>query len=72
MYVITGVSKGLGKAIVEQLLDAEESVIGIGRTNSIEHKNYQFIECDLSVKNAVHSLTMFSNSSSKDSSSLRE
>ena len=58
MYVITGVSKGLGKAIVEQLLDAEESVIGIGRTNSIEHKNYQFIECDLSVKNAVHSLSL--------------
>ena len=58
MYVVTGVSKGLGKAIVEELLIAGESVIGIGRKNSIEHKNYQFIECDLSVKNAVNSLSL--------------
>jgi len=46
MYIITGVSRGLGKAIAEQYLGLGHTVIGIGRTNVIEHDDYTFIPCD--------------------------
>lgn len=48
MYIVTGVSRGLGKAIVEELLKNNEKVIGIGRTHSFNHSNFSFLECDLS------------------------
>lgn len=48
IYVITGVSRGLGKAIAELYLDEGSSVIGVGRSTSIEHDNFEFVECDLS------------------------
>lgn len=47
MYIITGVSRGLGKAIVEELLERNEKVIGIGRTHNFDHPNFSFIKCDL-------------------------
>ncbi len=50
--VITGAAKGLGLAISRQAIDAGYSVIGIGRTESIEFRSLplvqrEFIEFDL-------------------------
>ena len=56
MYIVTGVSRGLGKAIVEELLEKNEKVIGIGRSYSFNHPNFSFIECDLSDLGAVKKL----------------
>lgn len=47
MYIVTGVSKGLGKAIAEHLLIQGETVIGLGRNNTIEHNNYTYYFLDL-------------------------
>jgi benzil reductase ((S)-benzoin forming) len=47
-YFITGTSKGLGKAIAEELLQKENNtVIGISRTNSISHSRYTHHSFDL-------------------------
>ena len=48
MYIVTGVSRGLGKAIVEELLAKNEKVIGVGRSHSFENENFSFIPCNLS------------------------
>ncbi|HIP32937.1 MAG TPA: SDR family NAD(P)-dependent oxidoreductase [Crocinitomicaceae bacterium] len=58
MYIVTGVSRGLGKAIVENLLSTNERVIGIGRTSSFEHNNYTFLQCDLSHPEQVQNLVI--------------
>ena len=52
MYIVTGISRGLGKAIVEVLLDRNEKVIGIGRSNPFG-STVDFVECDLSDAKAV-------------------
>jgi len=57
MYIITGVSKGLGKAIAELLLDKGELVTGIGRNSTIEHDNYTFQKCDLTNSLEIENLT---------------
>ena len=44
---ITGVSKGLGKALATAFLNLGEEVIGIGRSHSFTDKNFRFISCDL-------------------------
>ncbi len=47
-YFITGVSRGIGKAIVEKLLKDENNyIIGLGRTSTIKHERFEFIEMDL-------------------------
>ncbi|MDF1550664.1 MAG: SDR family NAD(P)-dependent oxidoreductase [Bacteroidales bacterium] len=47
-YYITGVSRGIGKALVEELLKNENNyVIGIGRTNALKHERFEFIKLDL-------------------------
>lgn len=56
MFIVTGVSKGLGKAICDGLLEMGERVIGIGRTNTIDHPNYSFSACDLSLPGAIDRL----------------
>ncbi|MDG1147077.1 MAG: SDR family NAD(P)-dependent oxidoreductase [Crocinitomicaceae bacterium] len=48
MFIVTGVSKGLGKAIVHALLKQGENVIGIGRSHQFNHSKFSFIACDLS------------------------
>lgn len=45
---ITGVSKGLGKALAEHYLNEGNLVTGIGRSHSFKHSNFSFIPCDLS------------------------
>ncbi len=44
---ITGVSKGLGKALAEFYLNEGHRVFGIGRSHAISHPNFQFIQKDL-------------------------
>ncbi len=56
IYIVTGVSRGLGKAIADALLERGDRVIGIGRSTTIEHSSYQFIPCDLSQPEAVQAL----------------
>lgn len=56
MIFITGVSRGLGKAIAELYLSKGETVIGIGRSADIEHENFSFVSCDLSDINAVQNI----------------
>jgi benzil reductase ((S)-benzoin forming) len=47
-YYITGTSRGIGKAIVDELLKKETNfVYGISRNNNTEHKNYKHINMDL-------------------------
>lgn len=53
-YIITGASKGIGKALAEELLkDENNRVIGVSRTNSIQHANYKYQPLDFSDIQAV-------------------
>ncbi len=56
VYIVTGVSRGLGKAIVEQLLQRGDKVIGIGRSSDFEHNNFSFLQCDLNALHEIHLL----------------
>jgi benzil reductase ((S)-benzoin forming) len=48
-YFITGASKGIGKAIAEELLkDKDNFVIGVSRSSTIQHKNYRHQPLDFS------------------------
>lgn len=52
--VITGVSKGIGEALVKQLLDKKAIVYGLGRNeNRIKHPNYTFLKLDIRNHDAV-------------------
>jgi len=55
LIIVTGASRGLGKAITERLVKKGEKVIGLSR--SVKELGIENIECDvsdyLSVKNAV-------------------
>lgn len=54
IYYITGTSSGIGKAITENLLsDNNNFVIGISRSNLINHKNYKHFNIDLSQPNNI-------------------
>lgn len=47
-YIITGTSSGIGQELAELLLqDENNKVIGISRSQKIEHANYQHISLDL-------------------------
>lgn len=50
VFFITGSSSGIGKALAETLLNEsnENWVVGLSRSNSIEHERFVFIEADLS------------------------
>ena len=56
MYIVTGISRGLGKAIVEQLLDSGETVLGIGRSHDFSHPNFSFLSCDFGNVDEVNNL----------------
>lgn len=48
-YILTGASKGIGKALAEELLkDKNNRVIGVSRSNTIEHPNYHYQPLDFS------------------------
>lgn len=50
---ITGISSGIGNALALHLLKNDYTVFGIGRSNTINEKNYQFIQLDLRKSDAV-------------------
>jgi benzil reductase ((S)-benzoin forming) len=55
-YYITGTSRGIGKATAEKLLDNENNtVIGIARSQSIQHSRYRHVVLDLNMLEAVQS-----------------
>lgn len=59
--VITGVSKGIGKAVCELLLANNVKVFGLGKSNNnIIHPNYTFITCNVrnfeNVQNAFNQI----------------
>ncbi|MCC2546994.1 SDR family NAD(P)-dependent oxidoreductase [Hymenobacter sp. BT175] len=55
-YIITGTSRGLGKALTEALLPRPDTtVIGIGRRATLEHPSYQHVPLDLADLSAVES-----------------
>lgn len=58
MYIVTGVSRGLGEAIVHALLSEGHKVLGVGRSHSINHPLFSFLECDLSDLNALMELNI--------------
>ena len=58
MFIVTGVSKGLGQAIVKLLLGQGEKVIGIGRSHQFNHSKFSFIECDLIDINAIKNIQL--------------
>ncbi len=46
-FYITGTSRGIGKAITEELLKSKDNfVYGMSRNSMIEHKNYEHITID--------------------------
>src|SRR5690554_1035053 len=48
LYIVTGCSKGLGKALVDQLLLSEENtVVGISRSGMENKGNFRHIGLDL-------------------------
>lgn len=58
LIIITGVSKGIGKALAELLVESGAIVAGWGRNKpEINHSNFHFFTCDVSklddVKSAV-------------------
>ena len=53
-YIITGASRGLGKALAESILtEANTKVIGVSRHATIEHDRYHHQPLDLSDSTAV-------------------
>src|SRR5690606_10427041 len=48
LYIITGSSKGLGKALAEQLTKSDQNlVVGISRSTMEEKDNFRPVELDL-------------------------
>lgn len=59
IYIITGVSSGIGKALAELLVSKNKQVLGIGRnTCGLSSENYDFISCDLSNLDSVKALQL--------------
>tara|TARA_B110000259_G_scaffold146562_1_gene165242 strand:+ start:692 stop:1369 length:678 start_codon:yes stop_codon:yes gene_type:complete len=60
MIIVTGASRGLGKAVTERLLDSGEEVIGLVRSSNT--LNIKSIECDIgdysSVKKAARQVKL--------------
>jgi benzil reductase ((S)-benzoin forming) len=50
---VTGVSRGLGKAVAEKFLKEGYLVVGIGRSSNVDHINYSFVACDLSLQSDI-------------------
>jgi benzil reductase ((S)-benzoin forming) len=56
--IITGTSRGIGKAIANYYLEKGEKVVGISRSNEIKHKNFTFVKCDFTEKEQLYDLDL--------------
>jgi benzil reductase ((S)-benzoin forming) len=56
--IITGTSRGIGKAIANYYLEKGEKVVGISRSNEIKHKNFTFVKCDFTEKQQLYNLDL--------------
>lgn len=54
---ITGSSKGIGKALCLKLLSHQYRVVGLSRSNDIEHPNFSHVAIDLNDLEAVKAFT---------------
>ncbi len=66
IYIITGTSSGIGKALAQFYLEKGDKVIGISRTNSITDNNFTHVMCDLSDKHQLHDIALFDLVSKED------
>lgn len=66
IYIITGTSSGIGKALALFYLEKGEKVIGISRNNSIVDDNFTHVMCDLSDKHQLHDITLLDYASKED------
>ena len=65
VFVITGISSGLGEKIVKELISNKEMIIGIGRRlnqyqkleSQSDNNQFHFLECDLSKSSDVTNLS---------------
>jgi benzil reductase ((S)-benzoin forming) len=64
--IVTGTSRGLGKAIALQLLEQGLNVIGISRNQSIEHEKYIHVSADLADSNCVNALSLGLNTDAEE------
>lgn len=58
LYFITGTSSGLGYALTQEVLQANNRVVGIGRNHPHQAENYYPVESDLSHANAAASIEL--------------
>lgn len=59
LYIITGSSRGIGKALVEKILDRKDvEVYGIARSNSITHPQFHFIPSDFTSPEALEGIAL--------------
>lgn len=58
MVIITGSSRGIGKAIAKFYLNQGEKVVGVSRSNEIAHPNFTFLPCDLSKRSALENFEL--------------
>jgi len=66
IYIITGTSSGIGKALAHFYLERGNKVIGISRSNSIIDDNFTHVECDLSDKHQLHDISLLDFVSKED------
>jgi benzil reductase ((S)-benzoin forming) len=61
VFFITGSSRGIGKALAEALLNESEGnwVVGLSRTNALEHERFVFVEADLNQDVSVLARQLF-------------
>ena len=57
LFIVTGSSKGLGKSLVDSLIN-DFPVIGISRTNDFQHENFTWLKCDFSKPKSIDDLEL--------------
>lgn len=58
-FYITGTSRGIGKALAQELLSRGAKVFGFARSCSIEHKNYVHLKADFSNISAIKEIDFY-------------